>query len=501
VFQRSGLPFLRHYNTHTDPYFEDYSLGKERLLANAIEQITRTVGGSSLLFVEDTSLRIEALSTSDADFPGLAVKEWFAQATFEQTNIDVREKGDDRRVVVKSDIGLHVPGLQHPIYFHGETRGTLSRIVPSFGGSTQYPWLTPNTFNGWFIPDGGNRCLGEMSLEESWPFDFRIKSLLALIDRLEEYTAALNLPANAFSRRKRSTPLAQLSLMPHSRPVLIVIGKTCSGKTTLGERAQQNAGFRWFEASDIVRAFRDRDTVSPDEPIGDFAKRLLADKGQDVVARKILQLVEGEPNMPVVITGFRTLEELELVKSELPQSSVVLIEASERTRFERYLARARPGSTSRISEFKSLDEGQWGFGLLRVAEDFADLKILNEGSLSDYHQQLDSVISGQIDGSVPGTTANPYSTRLLESSQLLRCLEVLSESGRSLDCNEISQGTARGGKVIRFNNVNKIVKRYPEFAQRIEISGEKVLYKITDAGRTYLRMKPTVVNKRRPSER
>ena len=116
VFARSGL-VLQHFRSKTDPYNEDYSAGKEVLLERAIQEIVSSVGASSLFFVEDTSLRLESLSTSSDDFPGLTVKEWFAQATFGELDRSLREKGNDRRAVIKSDIALHVPGLIHPCFF------------------------------------------------------------------------------------------------------------------------------------------------------------------------------------------------------------------------------------------------------------------------------------------------------------------------------------------------------------------------------------------------
>jgi hypothetical protein len=60
VFARSGL-VLQHFRSKTDPYNEDYSVGKEVLLERAIQEIVSSVGASSLFFVEDTSLRLESL--------------------------------------------------------------------------------------------------------------------------------------------------------------------------------------------------------------------------------------------------------------------------------------------------------------------------------------------------------------------------------------------------------------------------------------------------------
>lgn len=482
IFNRSGLQ-LRHFKTHTEPYFEDYSKGRENLLRKAIEQIRRLTGGGSIFFVEDTSLRIEALSGSQ-DFPGLAVKEWFSRATFDHLDLELKRSGNNRRAIVKSDIAMSLPGLHRPVLLRAETCGIVAETAPDFLANGRYPWLTPKTFNGWFVPDGSVKRLGEMSFEESLSFDFRAKSLGAVLSKIEEYTAILNLPSGAFSRRRRVSLSGQLPLMPNGRRALIVIGKTCAGKTTFGEFAAER-GLKWIEASSVVRSLREQ-SDAPLESTEAFARKLLATQGYDVVARRILRLLESDSDEPFVVTGFRALEEVELVRRELPQVEIVLVESSERTRFERYISRNRDGDGATLTEFRKKDQRQWDFGLLAVAEDFADVVIPNESGLSDYYEQIDGVLSKSSVASKE--TRVRYPSGRDANSQLLRCLEALKARDMVLNCNEISDETERSGKRIRFNNVNKILKRFPTLAQRIESDGENVRYRITDAGRTYLRM-------------
>jgi inosine/xanthosine triphosphate pyrophosphatase family protein len=241
VVEKFGL-VLRYFRSRTDPYTENYELGKEQLLSKAIDEIKRTVGRTSLFFVEDTSLRIDALSGSaQQDFPGLAVKEWFADTTFEALNAQLPKDVTGRRAVVKSDIALHVPGLDDPVMFHGETEGTIAATPPEFAENPHYPWLTPNSFNGWIIPLNATRRLGEMSLEESLEHDFRVRALIALIHRLEEYAAVLNAPNECYSSvAPVSAHVAQNSLFGQGGRALIVVGRICAGKTTFGLLANRH---------------------------------------------------------------------------------------------------------------------------------------------------------------------------------------------------------------------------------------------------------------------
>jgi inosine/xanthosine triphosphate pyrophosphatase family protein/dephospho-CoA kinase len=487
VFQRVGL-LLGHFKSKSDPYSEDYSGSKEQLLARAIDEIRNSVGANSLFFVEDTSLKIEALSDTISDFPGLAVKEWFARTSFDELDSQLRKLNRGRDAVVHSCIALHVPKLSHPVYFEGYTQGTVAESPPTFEENVQYPWLTPNSFNGWFIPKDSNKRLGEMSFEESWGYDFRTKALVKLIDSLEEYQAILNLPSRAYSRALRTEASEQVPLFPASnKPVFVVVGHTCAGKTTFGDYASAKHGLRFMEASSIVRTFKsglDNGSLDPFE----FASKVLEEKGPDAVAIRIVQLYSKEYQPGLVITGFRTIEEVEYIKKHFPQCKIVWIEASERTRYERCLARGRDSLAKTPQEFRKLDSQQSKFGLLRVAKEFADIRIINEGDIKNYNKQIDAVITGDRINTFPGITTNIQPRYKAEQNQLYECLFVLGEAGRPLTCDEIQERTSARKHEIRHNNANKVLKRVPELAKRWEQEGSRVRYEILNPGRAYIRL-------------
>jgi len=484
VFSRSGLT-LHEFKSRREPYSEDYDAGKEVLLARAIAEILSSVGAGSLFFVEDTSLRIDALSTGIEDFPGLRVKEWFPNAVFNEVDTVLRAKGS-RRAVVKADIALHVPGLDRPIYVHGETVGTVVESLPTFEENPQFPWLTPHTFNGWFVPESATRVLGQMSLEESWQYDFRTRALEQLINRLEEYTALLNLPTSAYSKKEPVTSLDQLSLLPapEEHKVFVVVGHTCAGKTTFGECAQ-NVGLTFVEASSVLRMIARSKGMDEPDPFR-LAKAVLDQFGNDVVARKIVQLYPAI-DTGLVISGFRTIEELELIKGHIAHAQVVLIEATERTRYQRHLDRGRYESVRSLEEFRAHDIQQWSLGLLRVAEDFADIKIVNEGTKAEYCSRVEAVIREQDLDSIGGISKSIKPRHLADENQLFRCLVALNDAGRPLTCDEIQDITRTSGNAIRHNNANKVLKRVPELARRLEFEGTRIRYEITNAGRAYLR--------------
>jgi len=480
MFVRHGY-LLRHFKGDREPYDEDYSLATGEMLTRAIQQVNAEFGIKSIFFVEDTSLRLEALSDS-ADYPGLKVKEWFASSTFEEVDRLIQAKGGDRRAVVKSDIALYVPTLSHIVFFHGETAGAVAPSPPAFSGSAQYPWLTPTTFNGWFIPDGARKRLGEMEFEEALEFDFRAKSLTKLIARLEEMNAALNLGSSFYTVRRPEVShsqeqLAFRELLPREeseRQILLVIGHKCAGKTTLSDYLAGRDGVMVFEASSVLRQLASEADESVDK--ADDAFNFLREHGLDCVAEAIAKYLDrGKANL-TVITGLRTVEEILLLAQRFPQARIVLVDSDARTRFERHLRRARDTDVRSFSEFQRQDEKQAAFGALRVATEIATDTLRNDGTLEQYRAKIDALVS-----------ALPRLSREHgQKSELHRTLIALDTIGDAGTCEQISAKSANLGIPVRKYNTNRALKSAPEFAERVKRPGHLLQYKLTARGQRLL---------------
>jgi inosine/xanthosine triphosphate pyrophosphatase family protein/dephospho-CoA kinase len=491
VFMRFGLP-LRHsrdrLTAEAIPYAEDYSSGQEDLLSKAISEIRRRGGSNgSYFFIEDTTIRIEALS-GNREFPGLRAKEWFQETSFDELDLQLSEAGD-RRASVRSTIALWVPGLDRHLVFTGETEGEVANTPPDFEVNPTYPWLTPHNFNGWLIPRGARSRLGEMSFEESWNHDFRVQALEKLVDRLEEYAIALNAPPQLIQRRVRTGPQQEV-LFDVERPLFVVVGPTCSGKTTFADYAS-GSGYAAIDASSVVRGLALERTGKATDT-RDFARKLLKDEGPDVVARKVSSLI-GDNWGPrgIIITGFRAIEEIEHIRSTHRNVIVVSVEAEQRIRFNRYLRRGTRRQLDSFDDFRQHDEEQYQFGLLEVAGELADVRIENVHSLHHYQNQVEYVmgLAPVPEASRSGPPNGVVSVRPieeLEHSQLYRCLVVLKDEGRPLTTQEISRRLP-ADKAVRFNNANKMLKRYPALAARFESREHNVRYQVTSSGLAYLR--------------
>jgi dephospho-CoA kinase/inosine/xanthosine triphosphate pyrophosphatase family protein len=482
VFDRVGLRLAPRKHAD-DPYRESYAGSKEQLLTEAVAELHRRGGATgSFFFIEDTSIRIEALSLHDSDQPGLGAKEWFARTQFEDLNRVLDDKGD-RRATVKSCIALAVPGLGRPIFFYGETEGVVAPKPAAFDPNPFYPWLSPDNFSAWLIPDGVRSTLSEMSFESSLRHDFRVKALAGLVDRLEEYTVVLNANPPMYYRPHLAAPSQPTLFRLKHRPVILVVGPTCSGKTTFGAYVQQNLAWDVIDASSVVRTMREERNLK-DEDIADFAHHLLEEEGPDVVARTIsANFGDSSSSEGLVVTGFRTIEEIEFFREEHQEVQVISVEAPERVRYERYLRRATRGKLNTFDEFKRYDRRQHELGLLPVAAELANVRVSNIYDLETYYVQVARVL-GEESAHVSGITR--VASRLdPERSQLYRCLVILRDAGRPLTTQEIERDFGNAVHV-RYNNANKILKRYPQLAKRREGRGANVRYQITPQGLAFL---------------
>jgi hypothetical protein len=417
----------------------------------------------------------------DRDYPGTRVKEWFAAASFEELDQEIALRGGDRRAIIKSDIALRIPALSRPIFFHAESRGRVAPDPPTFTASVPYPWLTPETFNGWFIPDGASKRLGEMEFEESLSFDFRAKSLGLLIDRLEELNAALNFGSrNHITRRKATASLnpSQASLFSTDRSeVLLVVGHKCAGKSTFSDflTGERNGVFG-LEASMLLRNLAAEDGVTIDTSAD--ALVYLQDKGWDIVAESAAAYVAREGAQLNVVTGLRTVEELLLLRRNFPQAKIVLIEADLRTRFERHIKRAREGDARSFQEFQLLDEEQARFGAMRVAHEISDIVMRNDDDIRQYHRRIDDLAS-HLEMEPEGR---------LQESELHRSVRALRKIGRAATCDEIAEVTAEQGPRVRKYNNNRALKSVPEFATRVRKPGQLLKYKLSSRGAALLEL-------------
>ncbi|MBA4222776.1 MAG: hypothetical protein C0458_18770 [Methylobacterium sp.] len=343
--------------------------------------------------LEDTSVRIEALSHDGVEVPGVDVKFWMEEQTFARLDAALRRAGNDRRAVVRSDVLLHVPSAFRRVWrvdqpfliFTGEQQGSIVEAEHRFDANQLCPWLDNRSFNKWFVPDGHTLPFGALPIGDAYEVDFRRKSFGPLFDFFE-------------SRGFFDVPMTQLQLNFDDRPNIILSGYTCSGKTTASQRLARKFGYLHVEASDFMHlSYYYRHGYRDVSSIGDFAEQALTQM-PTIAAEKVIEYMQDHISDPIVISGFRSPLEVELLRQAMKRhgrtSTERFVIANEEVRYARLQARARPGDNLTLDQFRERDCQQRRMGLDMISDLPDMLTIRNEGSVDAYLQQVDELAGG-----------------------------------------------------------------------------------------------------------
>jgi inosine/xanthosine triphosphate pyrophosphatase family protein/dephospho-CoA kinase len=319
--------------------------------------------------LEDTSVRIDALSNAQEEVPGVDVKYWMEGRTFASLDTILRGAGNDRRATVRSDVLLHVPSSTRSAWgveanylvFTGEQRGTIVEAEYLYNSNLVYPWLDNRSFNKWFVPEGVDKPVGSLPIEIADTVDFRRKSFEPLFGFLEK-------------RRYFVIPTAQfqLQLQLDRKPNIILCGYTCSGKTTASQHLARRFGYMHIEASDFMHlAYYYRHGYRGPTAIGDFAESALAQK-PTIASEKVVEYILDHLGEPIVISGFRAPAEIESLENAMTFYGKKFVRrfvrADETIRFARARSRARPGDALTIEQFRARDLQQRRIGLHAIEQ-------------------------------------------------------------------------------------------------------------------------------------
>ena len=497
VFDRLGLPLS---GSHSDDanVIEDYVGGVQQLIEQKLRDVS--LGQQTLYFVEDTYVRIEALSKptdaiphsvewTQATFPGLMTKEWFESVSFLDLDSLLESQGGNRRASVYSTVGLHIPGIASPQIFSGCTDGLIAKRQGTGLEENQgFPWLDPHSFNSWFIPEGENVPLSDLDLHRSLNVDFRVTALLSLAERLEEYVAILNLPSvsvETVSHKLKDEQQPQL--FPTRRPPIAVIGLTCAGKTTLGQFLG-NYGYEHIEASSVLQILQGSERPPNSRPGYFQAITTLSLHGWDIIARRAVDLYKRFIESGFCITGLRTVEELNYLVHAFPDLIVVHIEAPERTRFERYMRRDRVGDDASLTRFREREQEHASFGLIGIADHCATIRVTNNSTLSELDALANLLAQNGSAISSPGATRRGVGEEAALRSQIYRCALVLARSDIALSPADIEllQGEDNEARIVKRNAVRKTLAEHPVLVRRVRESEKTTFYSLTDHGHSYV---------------
>ncbi|MEM8917224.1 MAG: non-canonical purine NTP pyrophosphatase [Pseudomonadota bacterium] len=379
-----------YHATYIEPRLHSRKAILEASYQSAREQLAKAnLSYESHAFIlEDTSVRIEALSDAKNDVPGVEIKYWMQENDFKSLDSMIKAAGGNRRAIVRSDVLLHVPkNLRNRwsvdtnyVLFTGTQSGKIVEEELHFQSNLVFPWLDNQTFNKWFCPDQLDAPLGSLSIEKADQYDFRRKSFSKLFRFLSD-------------KGYLTQSAEQMNLPLEDDPVTILLcGYTCAGKTTASQFLSKNFGFLHLEASDFMHlSFLLRHNYNGKVRIGDFAESALVQKPL-IAAEKVVDFIRRNRAEDIVVSGFRSPKEVEFLTNELKvlgrKLTNCFVDADAASRFQRMQKRGRPGDTISFEEFCNRDVQQERMGLSEIKRGPNTMPISNFADLDSFLSRI-----------------------------------------------------------------------------------------------------------------
>lgn len=370
---------------YNEPRLDDRDELLMQSYQDALNRWTKSVSDLEKMFIiEDTSVKIDALSTAEKEIPGLDIKYWMKEHTFDDVDVLLKQHGNNRKCTVRSDIIVHLPQSLHKrhkktyLHFTSSTEGQITEEEYSFDTNAIYPWLDNTTFNKWFIPNGSIFPLGMLPIDDAEKYDFRKQAVVQMLDILE---------LEKIIKPVSEIVVAQQKIINFS-PMFILCGPTCAGKSTLAAYLSNNYNYFHIEASDFMRLkYFETHGVHSSVDIGEFATTVLADNPY-IVTEQIIEYFQNINDQPIVVSGFRNPLEVKymLEHSQYGFMELVYIEANILIRFHREQTRARDDIKD-FAAFQKKDTLQHALGLPAIRQ-MLDEPIVNEDTLDEFYEDV-----------------------------------------------------------------------------------------------------------------
>ncbi len=174
--------------------------------------------------------------------------------------------------------------------------------------------------------------------------------------------------------------------------ILGFTGLPCSGKDAACEHVMKKYGYKFLSCGDVVRNFAKTVRGIPNPTREDqqaIGYEMRKKEGETWLLKR---LVENLPDGNYVISGVRGIHERNFLKEKFGDDfALVGLVSSEQTRFERCVRRGRSGDATTPEAFREMDvkDLRLGDGDSTVLSDYF---IINEGTLDDYHKDIDKVV-------------------------------------------------------------------------------------------------------------
>jgi dephospho-CoA kinase len=170
----------------------------------------------------------------------------------------------------------------------------------------------------------------------------------------------------------------------------MIIGVTSlagGGKDTFAQYLESNYSFYKFNMSDILgvelKKLGQEDNKDNRSHLG---VELREKHGKDIVLRMVLDHIKGYDK--VVLTGMRSPEEVDTIRSHYPSFVLVAIDTDIKKRWKRRM----PDDPPTLESFIARDERDIKHMGLGEVMKMANYRLSNESDLNSFHKYIDSLM-------------------------------------------------------------------------------------------------------------
>ena len=432
-------------------------------------------------------MKIDALSESENEVPGVDVKYWMRKINFNLLDQELRKKGNNRKCSVTSHVMLFLTeelkktlGVTEDYkIFKSTAYGEITEKEYSFETQILYPWLDNKTFNKWFVPDGYSLPVSLLDISQADSGDFRKGAFEQMLAFLKDHGAIKN-------RRLMGN---QLHLQFYDS--FVVCGRTCAGKSTIGKYLVDEFGYYHIEASEFM-THKLLETHGSKSNIDKhlFASKVLEVEPLFVVNKLIDYLQEHEIYDKFVITGFRTKNEVDVFFKAMYDDMLhlVYINSNFEERFKRWRLRRREVDSYSENRFREIDTIQDDMGVGEI-EGMPGVKTIdnNTDGLKWFFKSFRKQFLNE---------SNRYAIRFeekelktmkisLEKAILITlAIEYQKDESRTFTTTEISHMINHNFKVLERNknNVSRYFNQSYNVYYEVKYENKKNRYKISPIG-------------------
>ncbi len=180
--------------------------------------------------------------------------------------------------------------------------------------------------------------------------------------------------------------------------IIGVVGQIASGKGILVKYLTEKLDFTPFSLSSIIHTeLKKKGTKEfTRQTLQDVGDKLRQEYGDNVLVRRLNEVIKGQKKSKIVIEGIRNPGEIEFLKKNT-NFILIGVKAKRELRFKRLLSRAKPWDPKNYKDFVKVDRRDLGVGQGKSGQQvekcliYCDYILTNNKEVVDFQKKVEKL--------------------------------------------------------------------------------------------------------------